>query len=262
LRTVSVHWVKNRYKDRWFADPFILRVTQSEIFVLAEEFFFPIKRARLTLLVIDREKFEIKKNDTVLELGTHLSFPNIYRKGESTYIYPENSGGGKSVLYKYDEGTNGIMPVAILAEEPLADPALVEISGNNYLFATKLPAPSANTLYIYTAKNWDGPYELFQTVQFNNNIARNAGNLFIHNNMLIRPCQDCNEDYGKGLVFQKVNSTNGIFSFQELCRYYPPAGYWNAGMHTFNIYNNIIAVDGKHYTFPLLKKIRIFLNRI
>ena len=34
----KIHWVKKQFKDRWFADPFILDVTDSDIIVLAEEY--------------------------------------------------------------------------------------------------------------------------------------------------------------------------------------------------------------------------------
>ncbi len=34
---IKVNWMKHSYKDRWFADPFILDVTDNEIIVLVEE---------------------------------------------------------------------------------------------------------------------------------------------------------------------------------------------------------------------------------
>ena len=35
---LKITWVKSPYKDRWFADPFILDVTSDEIILLVEEF--------------------------------------------------------------------------------------------------------------------------------------------------------------------------------------------------------------------------------
>jgi hypothetical protein len=41
---MKVNWMKHSYKDRWFADPFILDVTDDEIIVLVEEWYDPIDR--------------------------------------------------------------------------------------------------------------------------------------------------------------------------------------------------------------------------
>ena len=51
---LDVHWMKHKYKDRWFADPFILSVTESEIVLLVEEKYHPINRGRIFLLQIGR----------------------------------------------------------------------------------------------------------------------------------------------------------------------------------------------------------------
>ena len=56
--SLEVGWMKHSYKDRWFADPFILDVTDDIIHVLAEEFYKPIKRGRIAHLIIDRNTLE------------------------------------------------------------------------------------------------------------------------------------------------------------------------------------------------------------
>ena len=38
---IKVNWLHHNYKDRWFADPFILDVTDTEIIVLVEEWYDP-----------------------------------------------------------------------------------------------------------------------------------------------------------------------------------------------------------------------------
>ena len=58
--TFSVNWLKHSYKDRWFADPFILDMTDNEIRILVEEWYDPIQRGRISRLVVDRSSFELK----------------------------------------------------------------------------------------------------------------------------------------------------------------------------------------------------------
>src|SRR5574344_2752409 len=74
---IKVNWVKHYYKDSWFADPFILDVTDEEIIVLVEEWYKPIKRGRISKITIDRTTFVLKDLRVTLELNTHLRFPLI-----------------------------------------------------------------------------------------------------------------------------------------------------------------------------------------
>ena len=57
--TWDIRWMKHNYKDRWFADPFILKVTNDEIIVLVEEFYDPIHRGRISKLTIDKQYYNI-----------------------------------------------------------------------------------------------------------------------------------------------------------------------------------------------------------
>ncbi len=88
-------------KDRWFADPFLLDVTDEEIIILAEEYEHKLAKGRLAKLIIDKKSYKLKSYKIILELPTHLSFPIYYRKDDKIYIYPENSESGKCTLYLY-----------------------------------------------------------------------------------------------------------------------------------------------------------------
>ena len=92
----KIHWVKKRINDRWFADPFILDVTESEIIILAEEYCYDIRRGRIARVVIDCKTFEEKGFEIILDLPTHLSFPFIIRQNGKVYLIPENSASGCS----------------------------------------------------------------------------------------------------------------------------------------------------------------------
>lgn len=74
---IDVKWIIHKYKNSWFADPFVLEVTEKEIILLVEEFYRPINRGRISKLTIDRITNVLLKCDVILELPTHLSFPLI-----------------------------------------------------------------------------------------------------------------------------------------------------------------------------------------
>jgi hypothetical protein len=242
---LNIHWMEHKYKDRWFADPFILKVTEQDIVLLVEEFYYPIKRGRIARLTVDKQSLALKTSEVVLELDTHLSFPAIFRQGEDIYIYPESSKTGKLVLYKYNETNNKAVFISVLNNEPLTDAIITTMFGKPYLFSTKHPYQNKNSLNIYSSQEWNGIYELEQIVYFEDNTARSAGNLFQINNKWIRPAQNCNGGYGKGLVWQEITFSSGKFSFNELKRFYSNSEEWGLGLHTFNILGNIAVVDAK-----------------
>ena len=146
----KIHWVKKRINDRWFADPFILDVTESEIIILAEEYCYDIRRGRIARVVIDYKTFEEKGFEIILDLPTHLSFPFIIRQNGKVYLIPENSASGCSTVYEYDDTTRKLTPLHHLAEEPFADATIFEMAGKSYLCATMLPDTNSKSVKIYT----------------------------------------------------------------------------------------------------------------
>lgn len=249
---LDIHWVKHKYKDRWFADPFILSVTDSEVEVLVEEFYAPINKGRISKLIVDRKTMCLKACIPILELDTHLSFPFIFRANNEVYIYPENSRNQQLSLYKYDCDNETVKLLKVLSNEPLTDATITTLFGSPYLFSTRMPEPNKNILNIYSADEWDGDYRLRQSVTFQDNTARNAGEIFKIGNRFIRPAQDCNSAYGRGIVFQEVFFQDGMFSFQELKRHYPKSWRYNLGMHTFSMQGSIAIIDGRGYKNPVL----------
>lgn len=237
-------------------------MTEREIVVLVEEFYYPSNRGRIARLLIDRESLELQSSDCLLELDSHLSFPAIFRKNGEVYVYPENSQTGACVLYKYHAESQSLKQVGVLCKEPLTDAVMVQGFGGNWLFSTSLPVPNGKQLGIYSADSWKGLYVLNDVVGFDDCTARGAGDIFQVEGAWIRPAQDCNGAYGKGLVLQKLEFSQGRFSFQEIRRFYPESSEWKEGLHTFNVYQDIVAVDGKKYRYPIRAKVLMVVNQL
>ena len=253
-------------KNKWYADPFILDVTDNDIILLVEEFTYRIKRGRLAKLTIDRETYNIKNEKIILDLPTHLSFPAIIRISDDIYVYPENSASGKSLLYRYHTSDDSLVLVNTLCELPLTDAIITELYGKNYLFATKIPTQNGNELVLYESDKALGFYQPVQKIQLRDNTARSAGDIFIDNNKIIRPAQNCNGGYGIGLVFQEISKNNdGNIVLKELFRKSPYRHY--IGMHTYNQYKGCIIVDLHTRRHPYLHRVlstikRIFIGKI
>ena len=77
-RYAKVRWldVRRYKKEGWFADPFILSVNGNIIELFVEEMIYKTGRGIITYLKVDVNSCEILEKHTMLELDTHLSFPN------------------------------------------------------------------------------------------------------------------------------------------------------------------------------------------
>lgn len=248
-------------KDRWFADPFILDVTDTVIIVLVEEFSYRINRGRLAKLIIDKETFQLKSMKIVLDLNTHLSFPAILRDGTDIYIYPENSASGSSMLYKYNSEDDSVSVIRQLSNQPLTDAIITKIDNNFYIFTTEIPTQNGNKLSIYSALDDMESYKLIQNIILFDNTARSAGDIFVDNGRIVRPAQNCNGGYGVGLVFQEIiKDSKGDFVLKELFRRKPIKNY--IGMHTYNQYKGCYIVDLHARRYPYLHKCLQFFKNL
>lgn len=260
--TLNIRWMKYKPDGRWYADPFILKITNEHIILLVEEFYDNIHRGRISRLTVDKKTLELLQSDVVMELSSHLSFPAIYKDNNDIYIYPENSESGSLKIYKYDEGNNSVEYCNILIDEPMTDAVIYKHDNAFYISGTKNPQPNGNKLYIYKSDRFNGEYKLIQELEFPDNTARNAGRMFVWDNKLIRPAQDCNGAYGKGLVFYEVKTENDVFVMNEIKRFYPHNTIYDQGMHTFNRFDNISVVDGRKFRKPMFAKTLLSINNI
>lgn len=244
---IKVNWLKHHYKDRWFADPFIMDVTDSDIIVLVEEWNDHIQYGRISKIVVDKKTFMLKSLKVMIDDGTHMSFPAIERVDDGVYIHPENCVVGKLESYKYNEQEDCFEKIGVLCEEPLTDSATITLFGRKFLFSTKVPDTNGKDLGIY---EWDLDKRrfIFQTnYHFNDNISRMAGNFFKHCGKIYRPAQVCIKSYGDAVSLQEVMFENGKWNFRELRRVYSPNSELDLGFHTFNFYKDVIVVDAIGY---------------
>ena len=245
---LHVERVKNRYKSRWFADPFILSYDDNEIVLLVEDYWDSDSLGRISKLVIDRHTYEIKDVKVILQLDSHLSFPAIIRVEGKHYIYPENSKAGGLWLYEYNPQTDECKKIEQLSDQPLADAILTNTLGKKQIFSTKEPNPNKNILDIYDWNDERKTFEHSGNAIFNENIARNAGDFFEYKGTIYRSAQECNGMYGHAVSIQKVEKSGNNYQFTEVRRIMPPKGAF--GIHTFNTYNGLTVIDLKVFRHP------------
>lgn len=252
----KVQWMKHQYKDRWFADPFILKVTQDEIVIFVEECKIKQPKGILCELVINRHTKKLKQRYVLLELNTHLSYPAIIRKNGKVYVYPENGASRKLNLYEYDEKNHKLINPKCILDEAVADATILHFGEEYYLCATKYP-DTQSKVYLYKSDSLQGQFLPCNKEPFNTSLdsSRPAGDWIISGKALYRPSQNCVTRYGSAISFMYVkiagNSIKEIKSFSI----HPVSWRYNLGIHTLNFKDGLCVVDSYGYLYPIIARI-------
>ncbi len=259
LTPQNIHWVKPTYNDRWFADPFIIDETEENYIVLVEEYIVPEHKGRLARLTINKENYQIINNETILDLPTHLSFPNYIEVDGKLYIYPENSKSGSLWYYMYDKR---LEDGRLMLNQPLTDAVIFKYADSYYLLATQLVTCNGNICEVYKSTSPLTDYKLVQKIEFPDNIARSAGNIFEYEGKLIRPAQICNNAYGEGLSFQELRIIDGRIELREVKKTFPLTKDYPDGFHTYNVYGKKVIIDGYRYRSKSLRQVSALLLQL
>lgn len=239
----NLHILKNNYKTKWFADPFILDSTDDTITLLVEEFDSNVKRGRIARIVANRKTQTIEDCSIILDLPTHLSFPAIYNESGIIYVHPENSASGKSTMYRYDRKSDKLVEPIVVADLPLVDAVIRKKNGKYTMYATSIPDAGGKHLIVLESDKLTGPYKEIGIKMFERREARMAGAFIESKKGLIRPAQDCNRDYGEAVLFYKGDA---VIYRQK------PGSWMYEGLHTFNSNGSFYIVDLKKYNHPFV----------
>lgn len=258
---LKIKWLNHECKDRWFADPFILDVTDDKLYVLVEEYYYPHKRGRLAMLTIDRASNSLLKVDSILELDSHLSFPAIIRRDGKILVYPENFKGGGLKLYELDLEEPALVNGQSISDALLTDAIYTELFGKKQIYSTEIPNPNGSILGVYE-KDETGKYIKVKEYHFPEKIARNAGDWFEYKGKKYRPAQESNVEYGHGISFQQIEETPEGLQFKELWRKTSPHPTMKVAFHTFNMYKGVMVMDCRGYRYRVAAGIINFFRRL
>lgn len=249
---LDVEIVKNPFRDRWFADPFVLDVTDKKIYLLAEELCYDAPKGRVAKLTIDRQSMTIEKYDIILECPTHLSFPNILRKDGTIYVYPETCRTGKLDIYEYDQEHERLVSPKKICNDGVWDAAISDLLGKRQLFA------ACQDDYIMDVYDWDEGQQIFipsQTIRSEQKDNRMAGQLFEYKGEVYCPTQDCSQTYGGGVWLKRVVKEGEKLQLVPVKKITPPSKTKYEGLHTLNEYKGVVVVDLKGWVHPLGQKL-------
>lgn len=259
--SMKIRWIQHKYKDRYFADPFLYEQDQKYFYILVEEYVFCEAKGKISRLTVDKKTMELVNKEIILKEEHHLSYPYIF----SDYIIPEGYRSGATYAYIKANGGQSYYKIKLL-DQALVDPTLLKHDDKYWIFATtkKNKEDAIVNLRIFFSRKFGGfaPHAL-NPVKTDVKTARPGGSFFEYRGKLFRPVQDCEEFYGHLIRIMEVKKlSEREYEEQEVMvlssQNSPP---YNMRLHTFNVYENCIVVDGyredySYYSIPFFLKLK------
>lgn len=231
----------------FWADPFLIK--ESEFFYLfIEELNSKTRLGEIACIKLNNQ-FKIIEKRTILSDKTHFSFPNVFLKDNQYYMIPENSEKNNLYIYKAINFPFEWKLEKILIENcKLLDAIWIFHDNLYWMFANKIndyEYDNNDNLYLYYAEdlingNWKSHPQ--NPIVTDSGKARNAGNVFIKNDKMYRPSQNCAESYGTNIVINEITELS-TKSFVEVIseKIFSIENY--VGLHTFNSVDDIEVYD-------------------
>lgn len=252
----EIEWMNHPYRDRFFADPFVLGMDDLYIFILAEEYLFREGKGRIVKLTVEKKTKKLCRNERIIDADYHLSYPFIFDES----IIPEQNKSDH--WYSYDFGGS---KKAELAGIGLIDATILDDGCDQWVFATKIEGHKESALRkLYRYKMVNGVVDEKTELLIKDSFiaSRPGGNFFCHNGEWYRPAQTSTTSvYGESIAICRiVNNTDSDYT-EEVVRNVNSHAQkrFNLGMHTFNLAENIIVIDGfemqAHPIYKVLYKI-------
>ncbi len=247
-------------KNIFFADPFILKVSNKYLSFLVEDFSF-FYGGKLSKIKYSLTNKTIKKK--FLLKGKHFSYPYIYNHKNKNYVFPEMSEDNQNLIFelKYNKK---IIPIKnYLFGNNIVDPTILYFNKKFWLFCgIKGQNENKNLNLFYTDNlmgNWISHFQ--NPILKNKNHTRPAGSIIIHKNKIYRPSQDSKKGYGSRLYLNEIILlTESRYKEKVLFKISPTNKDYN-GIHHLSYKDNYILFDQKYEKFTINKILYYLLKK-
>ncbi len=232
-----------------WADPFVVE-KEDGYYLFVEEMSYKENVGHLAVLELDKAG-NITKNTTILDTGSHLSYPNIFQEDGEWWMIPESGASRKISLYKATNFPYEWKLEMHLMENVKSADTTLHYHDNKWWMFTNIDEDEGsllyNELFLFSADD-------FRTTEWKahpqNPIvsdvksSRPAGKIFVENGKMIRPSQNSSHRYGYGLSFNEIMTlTQEEYKEKEISSILP---HWNkkiGGTHTYNCAGKLTVID-------------------
>jgi hypothetical protein len=245
-------------KGKFWADPFVVS-RDNHFFIFVEEYICKTGKAHISVLKLNGNG-NLLSSEKIIERPYHMSYPFIFELDGKYYMIPESKGNGTIQLFCCTSFPGKWEFVMNLMENISAtDSTLFYHNEKWWLFTAvdELNSPSVpfSELFLYFSDDlFSGHWQShpLNPVITDIKVSRPAGRIFILNDKLYRPSQDCSGDYGKAFNLNHITKLSTDEYEEILISKVEP--HWDrtlVGTHTFNFDDNICVIDAS----PLRRRI-------
>ena len=238
-------------KDRFWADPFIIYKDQKH-FIFFEEFLNSKNKGHLSVMVVDNNG-----NHTdpvkILERDYHLSYPSIFEFQNTLYLIHGTTHNSNSYieLFKCEDFPLKWKHDRILINNiPVVDTTMFFHNKKWWIFACKAESDgtsqSDELMLFYSdnplSENWKS--HILNPIVSDIRNARPAGKIFVMDDKIIRPSQNCFQTYGNSFSFNEIIKLNESEYEEKQLESFKPNWKNNLiGLHTFNYEKGCTVID-------------------
>jgi hypothetical protein len=237
-------------KDRIWADPFIT-YKKGKYYIFIEELLFSQNKGFISVIEMD-DKGNYTKPEKVLERDYHLSYPQIIEERGEVYMLPETKSNKSIELYKCLQFPFKWRLEKVLMKGVNAVDSTIFYHNEKYWMFTNMVrnhgASSHDELFLFhsdelKSNNWiDHPQN---PIVSDVKKARPAGKIFIMNEKIYRPSQNCSGHYGYGLKINEIIIINeNVYEERTVDSIEPDWDRKLKGTHTINTERNLTMIDG------------------
>ena len=240
-RMDGFHWLESPKGHAW-ADPFLFE-RDGQYWLFFEDYLYAEQRGILACAPWSPAG-PMGEPRTILETGSHASYPYVFSDGDDIYMIPETRALQTVRLYRATEFPYKWEPIADLFSGQAVDTSAWKQDGFWWFFTTLLdPRGRGAFLYLYSAETLTGKWQLhpMNPICYDVRRARGAGAIHRHGDKLLRPSQDCSKRYGYSFAINEiVKLTPDEYEERPLVTVEPT---WAAGLRTTHTYNRLGLIE-------------------
>jgi len=258
----DVFWLKIKSNDAFCADPFLVQGKNGELGILFEEFPYKDDYGKISLMKINKD-LKFKNSKIILDTNSHLSYPFVFSENGKMYIFPESAQTGKLSCYEYSPENETITFVKDIINEPLRDSTILKHKDKYWIFGIIPVDESDYELNVYYSDKLLGPYTGHKNNPIRSGLdgTRPAGNFLLVDGEIYRPTQNCKNKYGESITINKIKELNEHSVEEEVYMKLDFSSekkykYRINSIHTLNVINDIVVVDGQIGVFAPLRQMK------
>jgi len=265
---LEINWLLKKPFDTFYGDPFPIISQDGNIKILLEEYPYDDDYGKISLMTFDKD-FRKVNHKILLDTKSHLSYPFVFTENDRTYVFPEARKSGKLSCYEYVSINDTVYFVKNILDLPLLDSTILKHDDRYWIFGTLSENDTDYKLSVFFSDNLLGPYTPHPSnpVKSGLNGTRSAGNFIEIDGIIYRPTQNCEEEYGKSITINRVTELNKINVTEEpymtICiDEKNRESYGMHKIHTINVIDKIIIVDGMNWSFLPVNQLNKFIKSI